>query len=158
MRWLPNVSFTQALKTATIVKALCLLLFSLYALCAHAQQSDQELITKAVETYFDGWMTGDTTKIGQVMHTSCKLKMIRDAEFLVIDRNSYLGRFKPRPALEGGSGRIISVDVTGNIASVKCEIEIPERIFTDYFNLVRIDGSWYIVDKVSTSTFKPKSD
>jgi hypothetical protein len=29
---------------------------------------------------------------------------------------------------------------TGNIVSAKYEIETPERIFTDYFNMMKLNG------------------
>lgn len=116
---------------------------------------DSQLINEAIEMYFDGWLTGDTLKIGQVMHETCKLKLIKDEEVREINRNSYLSNFSPRPPIEGASGRIIDVDITnGKIASAKCELEIPKRIYTDYFNMMKLDGAWFIVDKISTNVLK----
>jgi hypothetical protein len=48
----------------------------------------------------------------------------------------------------------MSLDITGNIASAKCELEIPKAIFTDYFNLIKTNEGWFIVDKISTRTDK----
>ena len=90
------------------------------------------------------------------MHSTCNLKTIKDNEVVVIDRKSYLSRFKLRPKLENSFGRIISIDITGRVASAKCEIEIPERIFTDYFNMMKLNDEWYIVDKISTNRLKNK--
>ena len=48
-------------------------------------------------------------------------------------------------------GRIISIDVEHNAAMAKAEIVIPGyRIFTDYFLLLRYEGSWKIVHKSYT--------
>ena len=138
------------------MKLLTIVLLSFLSCKLSAQQHDKELIKQTIETYFDGWMTGDTLKIGKVMHNTCNLKTIKDNEVVVIDRNSYLSRFKLRPKLENSFGRIISIDITGRVASAKCEIEIPERIFTDYFNMMKLDDEWYIVDKISTNIFKNK--
>ncbi len=119
-------------------------------------QKEEDLIKQSIETYFDGWMTGDTMKLGKVMHSTCNLKNIKDNEVLVIDRKNYLSRFKLRQRLENAFGKIISINVTGKIASAKCEIEIPGRIFTDYFNMMKVNEFWYIVDKISVSKIKSK--
>ena len=138
------------------MKLLTFVLLSFLPFKLSAQQHDKELIKQTIETYFDGWMTGDTLKIGKVMHSTCNLKTIKDNEVVVIDRKSYLSRFKLRPKLENSFGRIISIDITGRVASAKCEIEIPERIFTDYFNMMKLNDEWYIVDKISTNILKNK--
>lgn len=122
----------------------------------NAQQQEKKLITQTIETYFDGWMKGDTLKIGSVMHSSCNLKNIKENKVVTIDRKSYLSRFKLHPKLENSFGRIITIDTTGTIAAAKCEIETPERIFTDYFNMMLLNDKWYIVDKISTNIVKSK--
>jgi aldose sugar dehydrogenase len=134
-------------------KFLILFIFSSWSLNAFAQDSEAKekaLIEATVQLYIDGWLTGDTTKVGKAMHTSCKLKYYRDSVFTEVNRNDYLSRFKPSPRNPQAEGRIRMVDMTGNIASVKCELDTPRALFTDYFNLIKINDFWYIVDKVST--------
>jgi aldose sugar dehydrogenase len=124
---------------------------------AGAQQttpSELQSIETTVNWYFDGWGTGDTTKLGKAMHSTCHLKFYRDGKFTDISRNDYLSRFKPQPRPDSLVTRIASVSITGNIASVKAEIITATRIFTDYFNLIKTDERWFIVDKISTSTEK----
>jgi CubicO group peptidase (beta-lactamase class C family) len=136
--------------------------YSLLMLCTiisstlKAQKQDEDLIKQTIETYFDGWMTGDTMKLGKAMHSTCNLKNIKDNQVLVIERKNYLSRFKLRPKLENAFGRIIAINIVGKIASAKCEIETPERLFTDYFNMMELNGEWYIVDKISTNKSKSK--
>lgn len=116
--------------------------------------SEKTLIEASIQMYFDGWMTGDTTKVGKVMHSSCKLKLFRDKQFIEISRTDYLSRFKPKAKEAGTEGRIKMIDITGNIASAKCELETPKSVFTDYFNLIKINDFWFIVDKISTRVDK----
>ncbi|MFK7978947.1 MAG: nuclear transport factor 2 family protein [Saprospiraceae bacterium] len=120
------------------------------------QTDEKALITNTIETYFEGWMTGDTSKIGEAMHATCQLKNVKDDEVLEFDRATYLGFFKPRPRREHSGGKILEIDVTGNIASAKCEIETPKRLFTDYFNLMKIKDKWFVVDKIATSKLKTR--
>lgn len=121
----------------------------------HAQTDDKTQIeTLITGLYFEGWMTGDTAKIGKAMHATCHLKYFRDNTFADVSRADYLSRFKPRAKEAGTEGRILSLDVTGNIASAKCELETAKALFTDYFNLIKTNDGWFIVDKVSTRVDK----
>jgi len=116
--------------------------------------SEKAEIEKTIEMYFDGWLTGDTTKIGTAMHRTCQLKNIKEEDVVIYNRSTYLSFFKPRPKLENAGGKILSIDITGPIASSKVELETPKRLFTDYFNLMKLEDQWYIVDKISTSVSK----
>lgn len=141
--------------------SILLLLLILTATVSYGQheivQNDEKgLITNTIETYFEGWMTGDTTLLGRAMHATCQLKNVKDNKVLEFDRATYLGFFKPRPRRENSGGKIIEIDVTGNIASAKLEIETPQRLYTDYFNLMKIKDRWYIVDKSATSKLKTR--
>lgn len=136
-------------------KALLLGLFAAF-FCSKsfAQTNEKALIENTIQLYFDGWMTGDTNKVGKAMHSTCHLKVYRDNIFRDISRTQYLSGFKLHAKEDGTFGRIKSIDFTGNIASAKCELETPKAIFTDYFNLIKIQDFWYIVDKVSTRVDK----
>jgi len=115
------------------------------------QLAEEVLIRQTIDTYFEGWMTGDTTKLGKAMHATCQLKNVKDNEVLVFDRAKYLSFFKLRPRRENSGGRIVSINVTENIAAAKCEIFTPKRLYTDYFNMMKLNGEWYIVDKTATN-------
>ena len=130
-----------------------LLLLSCSALSAQNETlpDDKANIEQTIQNYFDGWLTGDSTLIGSAMHRSCNLKYFPRGEYGSRTRNQYLSGFKPRPRLKDAEGRIISLDITRNAAAAKVELEIPGRVFTDYFNLLRIEGRWYIMDKISTN-------
>ncbi len=135
------------------------LLISLVVLCSSitiwAQAIDEKSgVSKTVEMYFDGWATGDSTKIGKAMHSTCHLKFYRDSVFTDMDRSTYLSRFKLHERNKSLITRIVLMDVTENIASVKTEIITEKDVFTDYFNLIKTIDGWFIVDKISVR--KPK--
>jgi len=146
-------------------KALYLFLFigCLYA-CSTTQkvtpeiQAEKVLINQTIDNYFEGWMTGDTTLLGMAMHATCKLKNVKEEKVLVFDRARYLSFFKPRPRRENAGGRVVSINVTDNIAAAKCEIYTEKRLFTDYFNLMKLNGRWYIVDKIATNRAKTEKE
>jgi len=121
-------------------------------------QAEKVLITQTIDNYFEGWMTGDTTLLGKAMHATCQLKNVKEEKVLVFDRAKYLSFFKPRPRRENAGGRIVSIDVTANIAAAKCKIFTEKRLYTDYFNLMKLDGRWYIVDKIATNRAKTEKE
>ena len=49
---------------------------------------------------------------------------------------------------EQGELQILSVDVTGNAASVKVLETYPTSTYTDYLSLLKLSGGWKIVNKI----------
>ena len=115
---------------------------------------DEPGIEETINKYFDGWMIGDTTLVGEAMHTSCHLKFVRNGEIEMRSKEQYLSGFTLREEPIDAVGRIISIDVTRTAAAAKVEIEREDRLFADYFNLLKEGDRWYITDKVSTSIEK----
>ena len=132
------------MKTKRTLLAFLVVLFS----NINANSQDKAQIEKTLETYFDGWQTGDTLKLGKVIHLTCKLKNVKANQVEVIDRKTYLSRFELHPKAENTGGKILTIDITGNTAAAKCQIETPKMLITDYFNLMKVNDQWYIVDKI----------
>lgn len=134
------------------------LFFSLavLALCLQsAAQTEKEQAAAVIELYFDGWATSDTVKVSKSMHPSCHLKYFRDSVFRDISKQEYISRFgKPRERDKSTITRLEFLDITGNIAQAKTTIETGKGIFTDYFNLIKTNEGWFIVDKISAMVNK----
>ncbi|GAA4365284.1 hypothetical protein GCM10023185_35470 [Hymenobacter saemangeumensis] len=135
--------------------ATSLALAGLLALLTHSAQAqsapadDEALIRTTVNTYFEGWAVGDTALVSSAMHPSCHLKFVdATGAFGSRDKKTYLSGFKPRPKGDT-QGRILALSRTGHAASVTARITSGSNRYTDYFNLLRISGRWYITDKVS---------
>lgn len=140
------------MKTKKVLLALLFVLFSNF----EGFSQDKELIGKTLETYFDGWQTGDAVKLDKVLHQTCQLKNVTNNQVKVIDRKTYLSWFELHPKLENTEGKIINIDITGSVASAKSVIETPEMLITDYFNLLKVNNEWFIVDKVYNRVEKKK--
>ncbi len=55
----------------------------------------------------------------------------------------------PNAPTEKASAKYLSVDITGDVASVKLELHRGDRLlFTDYLYMYKINGDWKIVSKV----------
>lgn len=137
------------------MKKLTLLIGLLAAYCTTICQNavtERQQIEDVLQLYFDGWATGDTTKLGRAMHASCHLKNYANGKFTLFTRNEYLRLFKPRERAKGLETRIVSIDITNNMGSAKVELSTQKDLFTDYFNLMKTEEGWFIADKVSTRT------
>ncbi|MEM9687310.1 MAG: nuclear transport factor 2 family protein, partial [Bacteroidota bacterium] len=53
--------------------------------------------------------------------------------------------------------RIVSVDIMGNAAQAKLEIDYETFTFIDYMNLLKIDGEWKVVNKIFYRKNKTKN-
>jgi aldose sugar dehydrogenase len=139
------------MKNVLLVLGQCLNLLTLNTQTPNTS-TDRQLIENTIQLYFDGWATGDTTKLGKAMHATCHLKNFRDGKFVDIPRQDYLSRFKPRERDKNLTTNIVYVDVTDNkVAGAKVEINTVSLKFTDYFNLMKTTEGWFIVDKISTN-------
>ncbi|MDQ6471932.1 nuclear transport factor 2 family protein [Flavobacterium sp. LHD-80] len=136
-------------------KALLFISLNFFFLSANAQLNDPgndwSLIQKTLNLYLDGQATGDSIKVGQSFHNSWQLKYFADNKLNIVRKSDYIKGYKaPNPRSPNWSGRIISIDITNNVAAAKVEISTSKLLFIDYFNLMKINQDWFIVDKIST--------
>ncbi len=112
--------------------------------------SERHLLEQTIQMYFDGWATGDTALLNRAMHPSLHLKRAVDGKFVDMPKQEYLRLQRLHPRDSTLNTRIVAIDIVGNIASARTEISIGEATFVDFFNLLRLDEGWFIVDKIAT--------
>ena len=119
-------------------------------LFAQAPSGKEAAIRAAVQHYFQGHATGDGSHFAKVFHPDAKLFWI-GADGSLSQRTSadYIKAATGKPAADEAQRkrRIVSIDVTGNIADVKVELDYPTVKFTDYIWMVEREGTWLIVNK-----------
>ena len=141
-------------------KILALLVLLFIQLSISAQTSDSAIaqITETIMNYIDGTANGEPEKLRKAFHPDFNLYAVSDKDSLIIrSGEKYISNIKPGEK-SNRIGRIISIDVENNAAMAKAEIVIPNwRIFTDYFLLLKYQGSWKIVQKSYTWRAYPKN-
>lgn len=133
---------------------------SLFAAAQSTSSADElPLITAALMNYIDGTANGDPDQVRRAFHPDFNLYTVNDGDSLWIrSGEKYIAGIKPGEK-NNRQGRIISIDVEKNAAMAKAEIAIPGwRIFTDYFLLLKYEGTWKIVQKSYTWREWPKSE
>ncbi len=114
--------------------------------------NDWHLVQKTLNLYIDGIGTSDSLKVAASFHDSWQLKYFEEDKINIIRKEKYLERFNTPPHAKSSkwSGRIVFIDITNTVAVAKVEISTSKLLFTDYFNLMKTNKGWFIVDKIST--------
>jgi hypothetical protein len=145
------------------LKTLAIGLMLVVGFNAHAQtensKSEIEQITATLMDYIEGTANGEPARLKRAFHPNFNLYTVTEADSLRIRSGEvYIAGVK-----EGEKanriGRIISIDYEKDAAMAKAEIVVPNwRIFTDYFLLLKYEGSWKIVQKSYTWRAYPKNE
>ncbi len=110
---------------------------------------DTALIEKTVQFYLDGAKSGKGDDMKPAFHIDATIfGYIGDDLFAgpiqkLFDWNDENG---PATELEA---RIASIDIVGSVATVRLELDNwTGHKFTDLFTLLKVDGTWKIMNKV----------
>ncbi len=110
-------------------------------------------IVEVLQDYFDGFYASDVAKLKGVFHPNCHLLSATDGPLADDDMDAVYARVARRtpPAADNQKrlDRVLSIDKSGPEAALaKVQIAIGPKLFTDYLNLLRIDGRWQIISKI----------
>ncbi len=112
-------------------------------------------IMKVLQDYFDGFYASDVEKLKGGFHPNCHL-MSATAGPLADDGMDAVyarvaGRRAPAADHQKRLDAVLSIDKAGPEAALaKVQIAIGPRLYTDYLNLLQIDGRWQIISKIYT--------
>jgi hypothetical protein len=122
-------------------------------------KSEIEQITTTLMDYIEGTANGEPARLRKAFHPEFNLYTVTEEDSLRIrSGEKYISDIK-EGTKANRIGRIISIDYENDAAIAKAEIVIPNwRIFTDYFLLLKYEGSWKIVHKSYTWRPFPKAE
>ncbi len=106
-------------------------------------------ITKVMQAYIEGARTGNGAAMKPAFHNDATIFGYVGPDLFggpiqgLYDWNDQNG------AAIGIQSRFTSIDVVGTVANVRLDTDNwTGHRFTDFFNLVKIDGEWKVVSKV----------
>lgn len=139
------------MRNATPLSLLLIALLGPREVRAQSSPSDERrAVERTIQMYFDGWAVGDSALLGRAMHSSTHLKRSLEGKFVDMTREQYVGGMRLHPRNPTLATRIVYIDIVGPIAQARTEISIGTSTFVDFFNLLKTDEGWFIVDKVAT--------
>jgi hypothetical protein len=122
------------------------------------EKSDFELITETLTDYIEGTANGEPERLKKAFHPDFNLYTVTKDSLWIRSGAQYIANIKAGEK-NNRVGRIISIDYENDAAIAKAEIIVPNwRIFTDYFLLMKYEGSWKIVQKSYTWREYPKCE
>jgi len=111
--------------------------------------NDNEMIEKTVQFYIDGAKSGKGDDMKPAFHKDATIfGYIGDDLFAGPIQKLFDWNDENGPATELET-RIASIDVVGTVATVRLESDKwTGHKFTDFFTLLKVEGTWKIMNKV----------
>ena len=120
-------------------------------------EAEKQAIQKAILDYYhEGHVKSDPELYKNILHPEWKFFLLDQGQLKIVDREEYCSWYSPenaKPELVWET-EFYRIDVTENIAAVKLRLECQEVRYIDYFNMMKIDGKWWIVHKMSYGVHK----
>jgi len=116
-------------------------------------ESEKSVIKKAIlDFYHEGHVKSDPELYKKILHDDWKFFLLDEKEQLrIVNKDEYLSWYNPENMNENlnWNTEFYYIDITGKNSAVKLKIECEEVCYIDYFNLMKINGKWWIVHKLS---------
>ncbi|WP_264523089.1 nuclear transport factor 2 family protein [Flavobacterium sp. N502536] len=110
-------------------------------------KSDSDQIREALLDYIEGTANGQPERLRKAFHPNFNLYSVANDTLWIRSGKQYIADIKVGQK-SNRIGRIIAVDIEKDAAIAKAEIKVPNwRTFTDYFILLKYEGTWKIIHK-----------
>jgi hypothetical protein len=115
-----------------------------------APSPDRAAIEDTLRHYFRSGDENDTSELEIAFHPTLGMYWVgKDGSVQELDRRTWAERLRSATSRQPATvRRIVSVDVTGDVAVARLHSEFPTHHFDDLVSLLRVGGRWRIVLKV----------
>ena len=137
------------------MKKIILFFSILFATTTLFAQNEEEQITETLNRYIQGSSYNYPQLIESAFYEEAPLFLSKkDQEIWLLSPKEYSALFEKRERgqFNGRYGKILTIDISNDIAMAKAEISIPKgnMRFMDIFLLKRLQGQWKIISKAAT--------
>lgn len=117
------------------------------------KSKEKEKIKKAImDHYHEGHVKSDPTLYDRILHDEWKFFYLdEEGKLIMVDKETYKSWYKPdkvNPELKWET-KFYYIDVSKHNAAVKIRIKNQNFGYIDHFNMMKINGKWWIVHKIS---------
>ncbi|MEP3476101.1 MAG: nuclear transport factor 2 family protein [Hyphomicrobiales bacterium] len=110
---------------------------------------DIEMIKKTVQHYINGAISGSGAEMKPAFHDEATIYGYIGEDLFAGPIQKLFDWNDENGAAAGLQSNISKIDLVGTTAQVKLDLDNwTGHKFTDYFNLLKTDGSWKIMNKV----------
>lgn len=120
--------------------------------------NDEAAVRATLQHYLNGHATGDPEEFRKAFHPDARMTFVRDGKLVVTPIAEYIARFNGQPAADEAQRkrRISDVEINGNAASGRIELDYPSAFIVDYMTLLKDNGRWAIIAKSFNTTPRAK--
>jgi hypothetical protein len=117
-----------------------------------AQSADEIAIRATVDRYLHGLKFNDVASLAKAFRPDAKLFFVKkDGTLGELSQQKWYEGFKASAGKEEpGDLTIVSIDISTDAASVKVIETYAGSRYIDYLSLLKIQGAWWIVNKIYT--------
>lgn len=112
-------------------------------------KTEREPVKIPLENYIKAQATGNGDFIRQAFHKDARIMAFRDGKLLNLSVEEFAARFNGKAADDEDKRKrsFEIIEISGNAAIARINLDYPAVKFTDYMSLLKIDGEWKIVNK-----------
>ena len=113
-------------------------------------ESERQAVAATVQLYFQGHATGNGDFFRKAFHPDAKLFWIKDGALAQRTSAEFAAGATGKPSDDEARRvrRIALIDVAGDAAVAKVELDYPDGAIVDYLSLLKIDGKWTVINKI----------
>jgi hypothetical protein len=118
---------------------------------AQTRNAEDAAVRKTIaDHYFKAQSTGDGSHLKGTFVDEGRMMWVVDDQLRTRTSGEYISGFQGKPPADEAQRkrRVLMVDVSGDAAVAKVELDFPDVTFTDYFSMLKIGGEWKIVNKI----------
>jgi hypothetical protein len=137
-------------RSAAVVSALVVSILCVRSLDAQTTDPSAPAVRKAIEDhYFKAHSTGDGSHLKGTFIDEGRMMWVADGQLRTRTSAEYISGFPGKPPADEAlrKRRVAMIDVTGDAAVAKVELDYPDMLITDYFSLLKVGDEWKIVHK-----------
>jgi len=114
--------------------------------------TEEAAIKKAIMDYYhQGHVESNPELYNEILHDDWKFFYFEpDGRLNIVNKQEYMSWYNPQEADKSlnWETEFYYVDITENFAQVKMRLECQKVKYLDYFQMVKLDGKWWIVHKM----------
>lgn len=125
-------------------------------------RTEEAKIKKLLFDFFDAFDHLDETGLRKVFHSDASLSYVGPDGYRMMPIDDWIATVpivKNNPDhifnKEKAVKQIAYINITDSAASAKVEWKFTKFVFTDYYNLLNINGNWFIINKIWHTTNIP---
>ena len=111
--------------------------------------AEYEAIARSVQHYIDGARAGNGATMKVAFHDDAQIFGFASDGLFAAPIQQLFDRVDKTGPAPDTQARIASIEIANTVATVRLELDRwAGRRFTDFFTLLKIDGTWTIMNKV----------